>query len=78
MKLQVEKVFSASHPDPREIEKAKKVLKVRTTLFFYMHYIKFFCCWDYDWFFKLQEHEQALIDAIATLEDASDGESGNN
>ncbi|KAM5582443.1 protein EMSY-LIKE 3 [Rosa sericea] len=45
---EVEKVFGASHPDPMEIEKAKKVLK---------------------------EHEQALIDAIATLEDASDGES---
>lgn len=27
---QVEKVFGASHPDPIEIEKAKKVLKVRT------------------------------------------------
>lgn len=27
---QVEKVFGASHPDPTEIEKAKRVLKVRT------------------------------------------------
>ncbi|XP_021634423.1 protein EMSY-LIKE 3 isoform X3 [Manihot esculenta] len=45
---EVEKVFGASHPDPIEIEKAKKVLK---------------------------EHEQALVDAIAKLEDASDGES---
>ncbi|XP_022754317.1 protein EMSY-LIKE 3-like isoform X2 [Durio zibethinus] len=45
---EVEKVFSASHSDPIEIEKAKKVLK---------------------------EHEQALLDAIARLEDASDGES---
>lgn len=26
----------------------------------------------------MQEHEQALVDAIAKLEDASDGESGNN
>ena len=26
---QVEKVFGASHPEPVEIEKAKKVLKVR-------------------------------------------------
>ncbi|KAJ9164416.1 hypothetical protein P3X46_023994 [Hevea brasiliensis] len=48
---EVEKVVGASHPDPMEIEKAKKVLK---------------------------EHEQALVDAIARLEDASDGESGNN
>uniref|UniRef100_A0A2P2LK23 Uncharacterized protein MANES_14G015400 n=1 Tax=Rhizophora mucronata TaxID=61149 RepID=A0A2P2LK23_RHIMU len=45
---EVEKVFGASHPDPIEIEKAKKVL---------------------------QEHEQALVDAIARIEDASDGES---
>ncbi|KAG8471606.1 hypothetical protein CXB51_036495 [Gossypium anomalum] len=45
---EVEKVFGANHPDPVEIEKAKKVLN---------------------------EHEQALVDAIARLEDASDGES---
>ncbi|XP_056165335.1 protein EMSY-LIKE 3 isoform X3 [Syzygium oleosum] len=47
---EVEKVFGASHPDPSEIEKAKKVLK---------------------------EHEQALVDAISRLEDASDGESAD-
>ncbi|XP_040993332.1 protein EMSY-LIKE 3-like isoform X3 [Juglans microcarpa x Juglans regia] len=47
---EVEKVFGASHPDPMEIEKAKKVLK---------------------------EHEQALVDAIERLEDASDGESAD-
>ncbi|XP_039064122.1 protein EMSY-LIKE 3-like isoform X2 [Hibiscus syriacus] len=45
---EVEKVFGASHPDPIEIEKAKKVLK---------------------------EHEQALVNAIARLEDASDNDS---
>ncbi|CAL5354210.1 hypothetical protein CsSME_00042413 [Camellia sinensis var. sinensis] len=45
---EVEKVFSATHPDPLKVEKAKNVLK---------------------------EHEQALVDAIARLEDASDGES---
>ncbi|KAI4386276.1 hypothetical protein MLD38_004222 [Melastoma candidum] len=45
---EVEKVFSSNHPDPAEIDKAKRVLK---------------------------EHEQALVDAIARLEDASDGES---
>jgi hypothetical protein len=35
----VEKVFGASHPDPMEIEKAKKVLKVRTKhlLLFILH-----------------------------------------
>ncbi|KAG8635764.1 protein EMSY-LIKE 3 isoform X3 [Manihot esculenta] len=47
---EVEKVFGTNHPDPMEIEKAKKVLK---------------------------EHEQALVDAIAKLEDASDGESAD-
>ncbi|MQM09856.1 hypothetical protein Taro_042738 [Colocasia esculenta] len=46
---EVEKVFGSSHPDPLEVEKAKKVLK---------------------------EHEQSLIDAIARIADASDGESG--
>ncbi|XVF75889.1 hypothetical protein PTKIN_Ptkin13bG0223000 [Pterospermum kingtungense] len=45
---EVERVFDTSHPDPLELEKAKK---------------------------KLKEHEQALIDAIARLADASDGES---
>ncbi|KAF8398494.1 hypothetical protein HHK36_017423 [Tetracentron sinense] len=45
---EVERVFGESHPDPIEIEKARKVLK---------------------------EHEQALVDAIARLADASDGES---
>ncbi|XP_057474056.1 protein EMSY-LIKE 3-like isoform X2 [Actinidia eriantha] len=45
---EVEKVISANHPDPSEVEKAKKALI---------------------------EHEQALVDAIARLEDASDGES---
>ncbi|XP_020592821.1 protein EMSY-LIKE 3 [Phalaenopsis equestris] len=47
---EVERIFSASHSDPVEVEKAKKVLK---------------------------EHEQALIDAIARLADASDGESAD-
>ncbi|XP_052110038.1 protein EMSY-LIKE 3 isoform X4 [Arachis duranensis] len=45
---EVEKIFSANHPDPVDMEKAKKMLK---------------------------EHEQALVNAIARLGDASDGES---
>ncbi|MED6130879.1 Protein EMSY-LIKE 3, variant 2 [Stylosanthes scabra] len=45
---EVEKIFSGSHPDPIDMEKAKKILK---------------------------EHEQALVNAIARLGDASDGES---
>ncbi|XP_044481864.1 protein EMSY-LIKE 3 isoform X3 [Mangifera indica] len=44
---EVEKVFGSNHPNPSEIEKAKKVLK---------------------------DHEQALVNAIARLEDASDEE----
>lgn len=39
----MEKVFGASHPDPMEIEKAKKVLKVRTNnLYAYLRCIDFF------------------------------------
>ncbi|CAM0950841.1 unnamed protein product [Alopecurus aequalis] len=45
---EVERVFSVSHPDPVEVDKAKKALK---------------------------EQEQSLIDAIARLAEASDGES---
>ncbi|XP_024046251.1 protein EMSY-LIKE 3 isoform X1 [Citrus clementina] len=45
---EVEKVFAANHPDPTDVEKAKRVLK---------------------------EQELALVNAIAKLEDASDGES---
>ncbi|KAK1259615.1 hypothetical protein QJS04_geneDACA010391 [Acorus gramineus] len=45
---EVERVLGVSHPDPVDIEKAKKVLK---------------------------EHEQSLVDAIAKLAEASDGES---
>ncbi|CAB4317214.1 unnamed protein product [Prunus armeniaca] len=45
---EVERVFNANHPDPFELEKARKMLK---------------------------DHEQALVDAIARLAYASDGES---
>ncbi|KAJ0028674.1 hypothetical protein Pint_36448 [Pistacia integerrima] len=45
---EVEKIFNAIHPDPLELNKAKKMLK---------------------------EHEQALLEAISRLADASDGES---
>ncbi|GMI70981.1 EMSY-like 3 [Hibiscus trionum] len=45
---EVERVFDTNHPDPVELERAKK---------------------------KLKEQEQLLIDAIARLADASDGES---
>lgn len=33
---QVERVFGASHPDPLEIEKAKKVLRVRSAVFVFL------------------------------------------
>lgn len=76
----MEKVFSASHPDPTEIEKAKKVLIVRTSpsLDIKYHEPDLFVRERLIMYLKIQEHEQALIDAIARLEDASDGESGNN
>ncbi|XP_028553249.1 protein EMSY-LIKE 3 isoform X2 [Dendrobium catenatum] len=48
---EVEMIFDATHLDPLEFEKAKKVLK---------------------------EHEQSLLDAIARLADASDGESDDD
>lgn len=48
---EVEMIFYATHLDPLEFEKAKKVLK---------------------------EHEQSLLDAIARLADASDGESDDD
>ncbi|XP_034223453.1 protein EMSY-LIKE 3-like isoform X5 [Prunus dulcis] len=47
---EVERVFNANHPDPFELEKARKMLK---------------------------DHEQALVDAIARLAYASDGESAD-
>ncbi|KAJ6832287.1 protein EMSY-LIKE 3-like isoform X2 [Iris pallida] len=45
---EVDRVFAASHPDPLEVEKVKKML---------------------------EEHEQSLLCVIASLADASDGES---
>lgn len=78
--LQVEKVFDASHPDPMEIEKAKKALKVRAKhllLPFILHGLSLQHFQICNVSFEMQDHEQALVDAIARLEDASDGESGN-
>ena len=78
---QVEKVFGANHPDPMEIEKAKKVLKVSNALsffFFFAFLALWLCSAVLTLSFKPQDHEQALVDAIAKLKDASDGESGNN
>jgi hypothetical protein len=69
----VERVFSVSHPDPVEVDKAKKALKVSSNI--HMPYLirkplvltNRLC---------FQEQEQSLIDAIARLAEASDGESG--
>ena len=82
---QVERVFNANHPDPLEIEKAKKVLKVRQKAWwilvcslFLLHisqHIYLFCISEWLIFSK-QDHEQALVDAISRLADISDGESG--
>lgn len=72
----MERVFGASHPDPLEVEKAKKVLKVRGTVTcpvmltsssFVPKEIKYN---------NMQEHEQALLEAISRLGEISDGESG--
>lgn len=82
----MERVFGANHPDPVEIEKAKRVLKVGKatmssfcTLFFSFSF--FFTkanCINNLLFFTIQEQEQALIDAISRLADISDGESGTS
>ena len=68
----MEKVFSVSNPDPQEVEKAKKALKVnqnaQVNLSTSIHLVLNCQC--------LQEQEQSLIDAIARLAEASDGESG--
>lgn len=75
----MERVFDYAHPDPLELDKAKKMLKVLYILTPYR-----------EWFYvviqriitqvcdMMQEHEQALIAAIARLADTSDGEIGNN
>lgn len=75
----MERVFSAGHPDPQEIEKAKKVLKVRKHANCQRAILH--CHLDAGYGFDclillIQEHEQALADAIARLADISDGESG--
>lgn len=72
----METVFSTNHPDPFELEKAKKMLKVSLNL---QIYLSFPPCPSLNVcsLFALQDHEQALIDAIAKLAYASDGESGN-
>lgn len=75
----MERVFSAGHPDPQEIEKAKKVLKVRKHANCQQQsYIAILDAgYGFDYLILLiQEHEQALADAIARLADISDGESG--
>lgn len=87
----MERVFGANHPDPVEIEKAKRVLKVGKatmssfcTLFFSFSFffLSFFFpkanCINNLLFFTIQEQEQALIDAISRLADISDGESGTS
>lgn len=69
-------MFGANHLDPAEVEKAKKVLKVRKSNIAMFNDI--FLCSHWSKNVNLQEHEQALADAIAKLADISDGESGMN
>ena len=83
---QVERVFNVNHPDPLEIDKAKKVLKVRQKAvvdsFACSQYLFHFCqhihqiCISECLILSNQDHEQALVDAISRLADISDGESG--
>lgn len=78
--LQVEKVFALNHPDPHELEKAKRMLKVRHAYIVLCVYPSFLAACEFTkWttFCTIKEHEQALVEAIARLADASDGESGN-
>lgn len=76
----MERVFTANHPDPLEIDKAKKVLKVRKWTIFWFNFLLKFPLTLLEViklnYMVLQEHEQALIDAIGRLADISDGESG--
>jgi len=72
----VERIFSSGHPDPQEVEKANKVLKViETQLSSSCLYSQIYCTRILT-FLLLQEHEQALLDAISRLGEYSDGESG--
>lgn len=79
---QVEKVFNTSNPDPAELEKAKKMLKVWSiSMLFQFHFSLFHLSFPLQgksrFIFNVQDHEQALVDAISRLTYASDGESGN-
>lgn len=61
-----------------EIHKAKRLLKVRVSLSPSPCYIwKYFPWLNRGILFLEQEQEQALVDAIAMLEDISDSENGN-
>lgn len=72
----MERVFGSNHPDPGEIERAKKVLNVRS--------IRFNCSLTFYsvpfliklLIYSIQDHEQSLIDAINRLGDMSDVGSG--
>lgn len=72
----MERVFGASHPDPLEIEKAKKVLRVRDTACLVVVTAHSFMAKEKIKFVTVQEHEQALLEAISKLGEISDGESG--
>lgn len=60
------------------MEEAKKMLKVSINNFLWIPSLIINFNNSYNSPFEMQEHEQALVDAIARLGDASDGESGNN
>lgn len=72
----MERIFSSGHPDPQMVEKATKVLKVIDTELFSSWLYSQIYCTRIPTFLLLQEHEQALLDAISKLGEYSDGESG--
>lgn len=79
----MERVLNSSHPDPLDIDKAKKVLKVGHSSplaacygLCFLNILSLTCEDIYNSFWSWQEHEEALMDAIERLVEASEGESG--
>ncbi|KAG8648863.1 hypothetical protein MANES_08G046100v8 [Manihot esculenta] len=68
---EVEKVFALNHPDPHELEKAKRMLKVRHAYIVLCVYPSFLAACEFTkWttFCTIKEHEQALVEAIEGLQ----------
>lgn len=72
-------MFTSSHPDMLEIEKAKKTLKVRAEHLRQLYVVLIILQLDI-WLVLLimQEHEQALMDVISKLGDAANSGNGTH